>query len=122
MTPHNTNRYIGIEHEEHTTHTLIRNGIRLARTSRAVRTAVRELVAELDRQAELEQHGDPTIPPPAFRDALRRPVGSKRKTITVLIYGKRVSLLLNPQGKENPHREQYLWDFVCARVAKELAA
>lgn len=121
MSP-NSDRQTVNDDKEQTTHNLIRNAVRLARTGMSIRIAVRDLITELDRQADIERYGDPSDPPEAFRAALRRPVGSKRKTITVLVDGERIALLLNPQGRTDPQREKELWTWIRNRVAKGVAA
>lgn len=100
---------------------LIEKAIRLARVELQVRMAVRQLLEEFDLQAALDEVGYTETPPPIFRAALRLPVGSRRRTITVMIDGKRIPLLLNPQGREAPEREQWLWDTVRARVRQAAA-
>lgn len=95
---------------------MIAKAVRYARVGLHVRAAMRDLLAELDRHAELDDFGKFTTPPAAFRAALRRPIGARRKPITVLINGRRVPLLLNPQGEINPAREQEVWDFVRTRL------
>lgn len=96
---------------------MIANAIRYARAELQLRIAHREILKELDRRAEIEEGS--AVPPAAFRTALRQPAGSRRKVIHVSVDGKRVRLLLNPQGKVDPEREQWLWDWLRARVRDE---
>lgn len=97
---------------------LITKAVRYARVSLRDRLEMRLLVTELNRQASLTEIGNTPTPPPQFRAALRQPIGSRRRTVSVMIGGKRVPLLLNPQGRRDPEREQWLWEFICARVLR----
>jgi hypothetical protein len=101
--------------EQDTTKTMIVTAVRYSRTTLTDRIAMRDLLNALDRYAELERAVAGEVPL-IFRAALRQPVGSRRRTITVLIDDTKTALLLNPQGRDDPVREQWLWDFVCARV------
>lgn len=92
---------------------LITKAVRYSRTIRKDRNLMRDLLILLNHpgiDAE-QQVQEVAIPPRAFRNALRKPKGSKRKTIAVWINGERVPLLLNPQGKVDPEREQWLWNY-----------
>lgn len=106
------------------TSSLVGNAVRLSRTTLKDRIQMRALIVALDQYAELERRAaliaayDPSAVPFAVRAALRSPVGSRRKTVTVSIDDSPVALLLNPQGKVDPEREQWLWDYVVARVRK----
>lgn len=87
------------------------NAVRYSRTSLKDRIIMQEIVKSLDRH-DADASGTPASPPGPFRAALRRPVGSKRKPVTVTIAGRPVSILLNPQGRVDVEREQWLWEYV----------
>jgi len=90
---------------------LIAKAVRYSRLTLRDRLIMSLTLRELDRAATLTSITS-KVPPAAFRRALRRPVGSRRRPVTVEIYGKPVSVLLNPQGRANPAREQELWDYL----------
>jgi hypothetical protein len=73
---------------------------------------MRQLVKELNRHQTVSADQARTAPPGSFRNALRRPTWSKRSAVTVAIGGRSVALLLNPQGRADPEREQWLWDYL----------
>lgn len=102
--------------------TLIAHAIKASRTTRQERAMMRDTLRGLDRIRRLyEQPDNPTVPPQRFVDELRRPVRARRRTIVVMVDGDRVPLLLNPQGKADPDREQYLWDYIRALVREGTA-
>jgi len=87
------------------------NAIKFSRATLKDRILMRRLVRELDRH-NAEGDATPIAPPGPFRTALRQPIGSKRKPVTVTVGGRPVSLLLNPQGRIDVDREQWLWEYV----------
>jgi hypothetical protein len=102
--------------------TLIAHAIKASRTTRQERDMMREAIRGLDRIGKLhEQSENPGIPPQRFVEELRRPVRARRRTIVVMVDGDRVPILLNPQGKADPDREQWLWDYVRALVREGTA-
>lgn len=102
--------------------TLIAHAIKASRTTRQQRAKMRNVIRGLDRIRQLnEQTDNPAIPPQRFIEELRRPARARRRTIVVLVDGDRVPLLLNPQGKADPEREQWLWDYVRALVREGAA-
>ena len=102
--------------------TLIAHAIKASRTTREERDMMRKAIRGLDRIGKLyEQSENPDIPPQRFVEELRRPVRARRRTIVVMVDGDRVPILLNPQGKADPDREQWLWDYVRALVREGAA-
>lgn len=102
--------------------TLIARAIKASRTTRQERAKMRDAIRGLDRIRQLhEQTDNPAIPPQPFVDELRRPTRARRRTIVVMVDGDRVPLLLNPQGRADPEREQWLWDYVRALVREGAA-
>lgn len=93
---------------------LINHAIKASRTTLSDRMAMRDALRGLDRirQRYEQQSDDPATPPQPFIDALRRPARSRRCTIIVYIDGNRVPIVLNPQGKADPEREAWLWEYV----------
>ena len=101
---------------------LIAHAIKASRTTRQERAKMRDAIRGLDRIRQLhEQTDNPAIPPQPFIEELRRPTRARRRTIVVMVDGDRVPLLLNPQGKADPEREQWLWDYVRALVREGAA-
>lgn len=98
--------------------TLIGKAVRYARVTRKDRGLMHELLAELEHPGLGEQE-ELSTPPRAFVQALRRPKNARRKTIAVVIDGVTVPLLLNPQGKTDREREQWLWNF-CRTLVREV--
>lgn len=92
-------------------HRMIANAVHYSHASLQDRILMRRLVRELNKH-DLDVYETPAVPPRSFRSALRRPVGSKRTTVTVTIGGQPVSLLLNPQGRTDAAREQWLWEYL----------
>lgn len=88
---------------------LIDNAVRLSKIPRTLRRDVAVLLRTLDK---IDACSDPSTPPQEFRDALRKPRKSKRRTIKVCVNDRTVPLLLNPQGRIDPDREQQVWDYV----------
>lgn len=103
--------------------TLIGNAVRASRITRRDRKAIRELLDAADLIADLiaGRSDDPAIPPRSFVEQLRRPVKSRRQTIRVKVDGTTVPLLLNPQGKADPERESWLWNFIRNLVREGVA-
>ena len=100
---------------------MIKKAIQYSRVTLKDRLYMRELVTELDRH--IPEPGDTSpVPPGPFRAALRRPLGARRKPITVTVNGRSVSLLLNPQGRINVEREQWLWDYIRGLIEGDDAA
>lgn len=100
---------------------MIAKAVRYARASLRARLSAQQLIEALNRNpAELRD--TPLTPPRAFSAALRKPVGSKRKPVTVCVGGRSLSLLLNPQGHIDVEREQWLWDYVRGLLEGEEAA
>lgn len=100
---------------------MIRKAVRYSRATLQDRLLMQATVRELDRH--IPEPGDTSpVPPGPFRAALRRPVGSRRKPITVTVNGRSVSLLLNPQGRINVEREQWLWDYIRGLIEGDDAA
>lgn len=98
--------------------TLIGKAVRYARVTRKDRGLMRDLLAELEHPG-LEEREEFNAPPRAFVRALRKPKHARRKTISVVIDGVTVPLLLNPQGKTDREREQWLWNF-CRSLVREV--
>lgn len=97
-----------------TQRTLITHAIRASRTTRQDRAMMRETIRGLDRIAQHQhQPDDPATPPQRFVEQLRRPARGRRRSIVVLVDGKRIPVLINPQGRTDPDREQWLWDYIC---------
>ncbi|MFG1963184.1 hypothetical protein [Nonomuraea sp. NPDC049028] len=101
---------------------LIAHAIKASRTTRQDRARMRKAIRGLDRIGQHHQPPeDPSIPPQRFVEELRRPTRARRRTIVVMVDGDRVPILLNPQGKADPDREQWLWDYVRALVREGTA-
>lgn len=97
--------------------TLISHAIEYSQATRKNRADMRRLLRGVDRVGQLiEQLHDPAVPPENFVNQLRRPTRSRRRTITVRVNGDDVPILLNPQGRADPERELWLWNYVCNLV------
>lgn len=97
--------------DRNTHNQMIDKAVRYAGVTLKDRLIMRRLIKNLDRYAAIE-HETCVVPPGSFRRALRRPIGAKRTPVKVTIHGKPVSLLLNPQGRVDVEREQWLWDYI----------
>jgi hypothetical protein len=96
---------------------LIRKAVQYAGLSQQDRREWRRLLRRVDRVADpYLPPDDPAEPPRQFIDQLRRPADSKRQTIWVVVDNRSVALLLNPQGKADPERERWLWNYVRGMV------
>lgn len=101
---------------------LIAHAIKASRTTRQDRARMRDAIRGLDRIGQPHQPPEnPSVPPQRFIEELRRPTRARRRTIVVMVDGDRVPILLNPQGKTDPDREQWLWDYIRALVREGAA-
>jgi hypothetical protein len=88
---------------------LIGKAVRLSRIPRSLYRDVADLLSTVEK---IDACSDSSEPPREFRDALRQPRKSKRRPIRVCIDGHTVPLLLNPQGRKDPEREQQVWNYI----------
>lgn len=101
---------------------LIDRAVTYSRITRNERAEMRHVLREVDRVGRLAEHakGADTLPD-NFVEQLRRPVSSRRQTIAVIVDGDRIPLLLNPQGRADPEREAWLWEYICRLVREGVA-
>ncbi|MFB4265397.1 hypothetical protein [Nonomuraea sp. GTA35] len=78
---------------------------------------MREAIKGLDRIANpYLPPDDPAEPPLVFREELRRPITAERRAINVVVDGCEMAVILNPQGKVDPARETWLWNYIRGAV------